>query len=165
MAEITPVVTPTAPEPQGKLAQALPDIGRSLIAIAAIGFAHAVTGIFSPELWLGLGLIAVLVAAGYVLAHCVPIRSLPDLFWISVVAMLAAWPGVPGSIWIRETLGAVSFLPAITPLMAFAALGLSGREVSLFRQAGVKFVVIAVLVFAGTFLGSAIIAHLVLQLA
>ncbi|MEO0462947.1 MAG: hypothetical protein AAF127_07435 [Pseudomonadota bacterium] len=150
------------PPEKSDLALALTDIGRSLIAIAAIGFAHLVSGVFSLDLWFGLALIAAIVAVGYLVAHFVPVRSLPDLFWISLVTMVAAWPGVPGSGWVRETIDAVNFLPTITPLMAFAALGLSRREVSLFKEAGLKFIVIALLVFAGTFLGSAIIANFVL---
>jgi hypothetical protein len=160
-----PILSEAASQPEpGRLGRAMTDIGRSLIAMAAVGFAHGVSGVFSPDVWLGLALVAVIVGVGYLVAHLIPFRSLPDLFWISLVAMVVTWPGVPGSAWLRATIDGVSFLPTITPLMAFAALGLSGREVALFRQAGVQFIVIAVLVFAGTFLGSAIIADLVLRL-
>lgn len=152
------------PQPQPGYAIVLANISRSFIAIAAIGFAHMVSGLFSADLLFGLALIAVIVAVGYVVAQAIPIRSLPDLFWISLVTMLAAWPGVPGSDWVRQTIDAVSFLPTITPLMAFAALGLTRREVDLFKKAGIKFVVIALLVFAGTYLGSAVIADMVLSL-
>lgn len=138
------------------------DTWLSLLAILAVAFSHLITGVYGQGLWLGLAVIFAIVIAGYALAHLVPVRQLPDLFWVSVVAMAATWPGVPGSAWVREAIGGVNFLQTITPLMAFAALGLGQKEVSLFRQTGVQFILISLLVFIGTFLGSAVIAHITL---
>ena len=156
--------TTAPPPPETALARTIRDTGLTAIAILAIAFSHLVTGLADADLWPGLAVVFAIVVVGYGLAHAIPIRQLPDLFWVSIVAMAATWPGVPGSAWVRETIGGVDFLATITPLMAFAALGLGQKEVSLFRKAGLQFVAIALLVFFGTFLGSAMIAHLVLQL-
>ncbi|MEL7041517.1 MAG: hypothetical protein AAGL90_08325 [Pseudomonadota bacterium] len=138
------------------------DIWLSIIAVAAVAFSHLVTGIYGPGLWIGLAVIYVIVICGYALARFIPVKSLPDLFWISLVAMVVTWPGVPGSSMVRDAIDGLSFLPTITPLMAFAALGLGTKEVDLFKRAGVHFAIISLLVFCGTFLGSAIIANMVL---
>ncbi|MEO0881361.1 MAG: hypothetical protein AAFY34_01395 [Pseudomonadota bacterium] len=138
------------------------DIWLSVLAVAAVAFSHVVTGLYDRQVWIGLGTVYVIVVLGYGLARYVPIKSLPDLFWISAVAMLATWPGVPGSSYVRGAIDGVSFLPTITPLMAFAALGLGSNEVEMFKRAGLSFVLISLLVFCGTFLGSALVAHLVL---
>lgn len=164
----------------------LSDLWLSVLATLAIGFAHFVTPtdptsgwhgivvrwsdswamptIYQSLVWEGLAVIYVIVAIGYVLARMITIRILPDLFWVSIVAMLVTWPGVPGSAQVREAISGVSLLPALTPLMAFAALGLGAREVQLFKKAGLNFVLISFLVFFGTFMGSAIIAHIALSL-
>lgn len=137
------------------------DTWLSFLAILAIAFSHVVTGIYGPELWLGLVVVYAIVISGYVLAHLITIKNFPDLFWVSLVAMVVAWPGVPGSAWVRGAIDGVNFLPTITPLMAFAALGLGAREVQLFRSTGIQFIIISLLVFVGTFMGSALIAQLV----
>lgn len=138
------------------------DFWLSIVAVAAVAFSHVVTGIFGPDLWMGLAVVYVIVICGYAMARFIPVKSLPDLFWISLVAMVVTWPGVPGSPAVRDAIDGLSFLPTITPLMAFAALGLGTKEVDLFKRAGVHFAVISLLVFCGTFLGSAIIANAVL---
>lgn len=150
--------------PAGALRGIARDAWLSLTAILAVGFSHIVIGVYGPELWLGLAVVYAIVVLGYGLAHLVPIRSLPDLFWVSMVAIVAAWPGVPGSAWVRGAIDGVDFLSTITPLMAFAALGLGDKEVGLFRRTGIQFVIVSLLVFFGTFLGSALVAQLVLTL-
>lgn len=154
----------TSTEPLSILQRVRRDTWLSFLAIAAIAFSHLVTGIYGPDLWLGLAIVYAIVAVGYALAHSIPIRNFPDLFWVSLVAMVVAWPGVPGSDWVRGTIDGVNFLPTITPLMAFAALGLGEKEVRLFRNTGIQFVLISLLVFVGTFMGSALVAQLVLSL-
>lgn len=157
----SPVSTPPSLSMVDRIAR---DTWLSLLAILAVAFSHVVTGIYAPELWLGLAVVFAIVVAGYVLAHAIPIRRFPDLFWVSMVAMVVSWPGVPGSGWVRDAIDGVNFLPTITPLMAFAALGLGQKEVTLFRRTGIQFILISLLVFIGTFLGSALIAQATLAI-
>ncbi|MEO0569877.1 MAG: DUF3100 domain-containing protein [Pseudomonadota bacterium] len=149
--------------PSSRVEQFIRDIRLSLIAICAAAFAHLVVGLGSIELVYGLATIFVMTVIGYGLARLFPLKILPDLFWISMVAMIACWPGVPGSETIRDLIDPVSFMAAITALMAFAAIGISGREVSLFKRFGLQFVVVAFFVFFGTFMGSAVIAEAVIR--
>ncbi|MEM6627808.1 MAG: hypothetical protein AAF719_14020 [Pseudomonadota bacterium] len=157
----SPVYTPP---PLSALNRVARDAWLSFLAILAVAFSHIVTGIYGLELLLGLAVVYAIVVAGYALAHAIPIRRFPDLFWVSMVAMVVNWPGVPGADWVRGAIDGVNFLPTITPLMAFAALGLGHKEVQLFRRTGFQFVLISLLVFGGTFLGSALIAQLTLIL-
>jgi uncharacterized transporter YbjL len=46
--------------------------------------------------------------------------------------------------------------------MAYAGLALTHREFSMFKQTGWKLVIVALLVFTGTFIGSAVVAHVML---
>lgn len=161
MSDTTETLQVETPTPWQQLKS---DFWLSVIALAGVAFSHLVTGIYGVDLWIGLAVVYVIVVSGYAMARFIPIKSLPDLFWISLVAMVVTWPGVPGSSAMRSTIDGLSFLPTITPLMAFAALGLGAKEVDLFKRAGVHFALISLLVFCGTFLGSAIIANLVLGL-
>ncbi|MEM6640545.1 MAG: hypothetical protein AAF610_11685 [Pseudomonadota bacterium] len=111
----------------------------------------------------GLAVLLLVVLAGYALAFAVPSR-LPDIFWVSAAATLAGMPFIPESDAFIAALSELSFVAMITPVLAFVALGLTGREVALFRRTGLQVIVISVLVFAGTFIGSAVVAHWVLRL-
>lgn len=87
---------------------------------------------------------------------------LPGVAWVSLVSILLTLPWLPGSAWLVDQLSAINFLAIVTPVLAYAGLALSKRELGMFRQAGWKLVLIALLVFTGTFVASAVIADLML---
>ena len=138
------------------------NIKLALLAFAAIVFTHIVRDEFEWRLLVGGLAIFTIVIVGQAIASLLAIKILPSLFWVAVIAIVATWPGVPGSQFLRGVIVSVGFLPVITPLMAFAALGLAEQDIELFRSTGLRFVVIALFVFVGTYLGSALIAQVVL---
>ncbi|MCL5426529.1 MAG: hypothetical protein M1154_13060, partial [Gammaproteobacteria bacterium] len=71
-------------------------------------------------------------------------------------------PFFPGNGWIIARLAEVDFLAVVTPVLAYAGLALTGREFAMFKQTGWKLVIVALLVFTGTFIGSAVVAHIML---
>ncbi|EPC00771.1 hypothetical protein L861_13350 [Litchfieldella anticariensis FP35 = DSM 16096] len=87
---------------------------------------------------------------------------LPSVAWVSLVSILMTLPFFPGNGWIVEQLTHVNFLAVVTPVLAYAGLALTGREFTMFRQTGWKLVIVSLLVFTGTFVGSAVVAHLML---
>lgn len=109
------------------------------------------------------GLIALflIVMLGYLAAILIPSR-LPDIFWISIVATLVGIPGLPWSEMFIGSISKLSFVAMITPVLSFVALSLTAREVALFRKTGLQITFISILVFSGTFVGSALVAHGVL---
>ncbi|MEM9014313.1 MAG: hypothetical protein AAGB02_04315 [Pseudomonadota bacterium] len=109
----------------------------------------------------GLGLIFCVVLLGLMISRFEP-SDLPDLFWVSILATVAGFPGVPGSAWFIAQISELSFVAPITPVLAFAALGLRRDDVATFRNNGLKIAIIAVFVFLGTFVGSALIAQAVI---
>lgn len=113
------------------------------------------------QLWPGHVLLFVIVMAGFVVAKLVP-SKLPDLFWVSLAATLAGMPFTPGSAWFLQHLSQLSLVPTITPVLALAALGLQADDVTRFKQIGLQVIAVSLLVFAGTFFGSALVAQAVL---
>jgi hypothetical protein len=89
---------------------------------------------------------------------------LPSIAWISLVAILATLPWTPGSGWLVGHLGNVDFLALATPVLAYAGLAITRDEVATFSRSGWKLLIVAVFVFIGTYVGSALIAQLVLGL-
>ena len=88
--------------------------------------------------------------------------GVPNVAWISVVAILAALPFLPWSEAFIAATDKLNMLALLTPALTYSGLAISRTEVSIFKKSGVQIAVIAVLVFTGTFVGSAAIANVLL---
>ncbi len=140
------------------------DALRLSAALIAVAFAHLiVVKTTLPALAAGLAAIFAIAIIGYAFARLAPV-GLPDLFWVSLVAIAATAPGVPGASVLTGALDELDLASTMVPVMAFAALGLRKDETELFRRTGPAFVVISLLVFTGVFIGCALIAHIILAL-
>lgn len=106
----------------------------------------------------GMIILYVMSMIGLVVTRLMPFY-LPGVAWVSLVSILATLPWFPGNEWMVAKLASVNFLAIVTPVLAYAGLALSNREFTMFRKTGWKLVIISLLVFTGTFLGSAIIAQ------
>ncbi|MGO3004477.1 MAG: hypothetical protein ACTIIR_06775 [Halomonas sp.] len=109
----------------------------------------------------GMLILYVMVIIGLVMGRLCPFY-LPSVAWVSLISIIATLPVFPVSEWIIAQLAAVNFLAVVTPVLAYAGLALTGREFAMFKQAGWKLVIVSLLVFTGTFIGSAVVAHIML---
>jgi Ca2+/H+ antiporter len=57
----------------------------------------------------------------------------------------------------------VNFMSLTTPILAYAGISI-GKDLDMFKKAGWRLVIVACVVFTGTFLGSAVIAQALLKL-
>ncbi len=88
--------------------------------------------------------------------------GVPAVAWISTVAIIISLPQFPFSAQVAEYTGKVGFLPLLTPVLAYAGLAISKMEIKLFKAAGFKIAIVALLAFTGTYVGSVIIAQVML---
>ncbi|WP_110710074.1 DUF3100 domain-containing protein [Salinicola sp. CR57] len=109
----------------------------------------------------GMIILYVMTVVGLAITRAAPFY-LPAVAWVSLVSIVMTLPFFPGSGWIVEQLAAVNFLAIVTPVLAYAGLALSRREFSMFRQTGWKLIIISLLVFTGTYIGSAVVAQVLL---
>ncbi|MDN3522041.1 DUF3100 domain-containing protein [Halomonas ramblicola] len=141
------------------------NLGKTAIVMAAAcavaWVANTINGAGLIEALPGMLILYVMTMIGLVVTRYAPFY-LPGVAWVSLVSILLTLPWVPGNAWLVDQLSAVSFLAIVTPVLAYAGLALSTRELAMFRQAGWKLVLIALLVFTGTFVASAMIADLLL---
>lgn len=110
----------------------------------------------------GLFILVLLSVLGYGLSKIIPF-DIPSIAYISALAIVSSLPGVPGSDLVVRYVGKVQFLALCTPILAYAGISI-GKDLNAFKQQGAKLVVVALLTFIGTFVGSAIIAQIVLSL-
>lgn len=111
---------------------------------------------------IGMVILYLCCVGGLLFRHFIPIGSVPAVAWTSIIAIIISLPAFPGSEFILQETGKLGVLQLITPVLAYAGFAISHMEVELFKRAGVKIAVIALLTFTGTFLGSAFIANILL---
>lgn len=109
----------------------------------------------------GMVIIFTMVVVSLAIAKLMPFY-LPSVAWLSLVSVLLTIPASPLSEWILGHINQISFLSLVSPVLAYAGIAISKQEVITFKTAGAKIVFIAILVFTGTFIGSAIVANFLL---
>ena len=90
-------------------------------------------------------------------------KNLPDIAYISLVAIIVTIPGFPGAEFAFASMNKIGLLPLCTPILAYAGISL-GKDIDTFKSQGVAIVCVALLTFVGTYVGSAVIAEVVLRL-
>ena len=111
----------------------------------------------------GMAILFLASATGLVMARILPLK-LPAVAWVSLLAILATIPGVPGSAEVVEAVGKLNFLALATPGLAYGGLALTATEFQIARRSGWKIVVVAVCVMFGTYIGSVLVADITLRL-
>jgi len=106
----------------------------------------------------GLLFLIFLAIAGVVLAKYLPGR-IPAVAYIVTLGCILTYPTMPGSDVINEAVKKVGFLQLCTPILGIAI----GKDLDAFAKSGWRIVVVACVVFTGTYIGSAIIAQTILK--
>src|SRR5690625_4820389 len=99
--------------------------------------------------------------AGFILRELIPV-NFPSIAYISIIGVIVSMPWMPGAEKVAEWTGEVELLPLATPILAYAGIAI-GRSWTDFVKLGWKTIVVACLVMLGTFIGSAIIAEIILR--
>lgn len=101
-------------------------------------------------------------ALGVLIAHIIPWKGLPAVAYIVTLGCMVTIPGFPGAEQLTTWASKVSFIGLCTPILAYAGLAV-GKDVGALKSQGWRIVLVGLFVFVGTFIGSAVIAELVLR--
>ncbi|NLY44405.1 MAG: hypothetical protein GX053_00185 [Tissierella sp.] len=104
----------------------------------------------------GLLILSAISLVGYVLSYVVPLKKITSVLWISFIAIFVASPISPVAEQVIFHVGNVSLMALCTPILAYAGV-LVGKDWGAFKELGIKAVIIAVVVMAGTFLVSSML--------
>jgi hypothetical protein len=110
----------------------------------------------------GLAALYAVCAVGLLVTKYFPFY-LPSVAWISLVAILLTLPFTPWFNWFTGLVEGIDFLALAVPPLAYAGLAISKLELDVMRRSGWKILIVAVLVFTGTYIGSAAIAEFALR--
>ncbi len=119
-------------------------------------------GYHSPIIdgFIGMIIISVITIAGMSLERIVP-WNIQSIIFISLIGIIVAIPGVPTSSFISHYVSQVNLATICTAFLAYVGIAI-GNDWGEFKKIGLKGVIIALFVITGTYLGSAIIAHITL---
>jgi hypothetical protein len=110
----------------------------------------------------GMAVLIVICLAGLILQHVLPV-NIPSVAYIGIIGILVSMPVMPGSEYIVKWTENINILALATPILAYASIAI-GRSWTDFVKLGWRSVVVAMFVMVGTFLGSALIAEVVLRM-
>jgi hypothetical protein len=114
----------------------------------------------------GLALMFVIICVGCLLQDLIEKSGkfhLPTILYISMISIILSLPACPISGFMVSSFNKIGLLPICTPILAYAGISI-GKDLNDFAKQGVAIVVVALCTFAGTFLGSAIIAQIMLKI-
>lgn len=109
----------------------------------------------------GMLILVVICLAGLIIQKALPYK-IPSVAYIAIIGIILSMPWMPGSSIVVEWTSEVQLLALTTPILAYAGIAI-GRSWTDFVKLGWRTIVVAVFVLLGTFLGSAIIAEVVLR--
>ena len=82
--------------------------------------------------------------------------------YVVTLGCVLTYPGFPGSAFISAQVAKVNFLALCTPILAYAGIAI-GKDLDSFAKQGWRIIIVASVVFVGTYIASAIIAQMILN--
>lgn len=110
----------------------------------------------------GILILVLISVAGIALSKVIPIK-IPSVAYIVTLSTILTVPGVPGSGIISEYVSKVNFLALTTPILAYAGI-YTGKNLDALKKTGWRIVLLSIFVIFGTYLGSAVIADIILRM-
>lgn len=92
------------------------------------------------------------------------ISKIPAVIWITILGIILAMPynTITGPV-VAEQVGKLGLLSTSAPILAYAGVSI-GKDWIEFKKIGLKGVLVALLVIVGTYVGSALVAQIILSI-
>ena len=105
----------------------------------------------------------VITLAGLLLERYLPF-NISSIIYISLIGIAVSLPMMPTSPFVVKYVGQVELLSIVTVFLAYVGIGI-GKNWEQFKAMGWRGMIVTVCIITGTYLGSALIAHIVLVLS
>ena len=110
----------------------------------------------------GILILIVIAFIGVLLSKIIPIK-IPSVAYIVTLSTILTIPGMPMAELISNYTAKVNFLAFCTPILAYAGI-YTGKNLDTLKKTGWKIFILSLFVMLGTYLGSAIIAQVILKM-
>ena len=111
----------------------------------------------------GIILVIIVAMLALIIKDLLPNLKFPAFAWATMIGLILSMPFMPTANFFLEYTNKVSFLGTTTPILAFAGISV-GNKIPQLKKLSWKILLIAIIVFASTYFGSAIIAQIVLKI-
>ncbi len=109
----------------------------------------------------GLLILIAIALVGIAMGKYLP-GGIPGVAYVVTLGCILTYPGVPGADFINACMKKVGILPLCTPILAYAGVSI-GKDLDAFAHSGWRIVVLSCVIFVGAYLGSAVIAQIILK--
>ena len=99
---------------------------------------------------------------GVICAKVIPVK-IPAVAYVVTIGCIVTIPGFPGATIFNAWAQKVNFLALTTPILAYAGISI-GKDLGMLKKTGWRILIVSCIVFIGTYIGSTIIAQLILKL-
>ena len=110
--------------------------------------------------FIGMLIISLITIVGMSLERLIP-KNIQSIIYISLIGIILAIPSIPTSNFVVHYVSQVNLATICTAFLAYVGIAI-GNDWGEFKKIGWKGIIITIIVISGTYLGSAIIAHLTL---
>lgn len=111
----------------------------------------------------GMLILFAIALVGTLLTYIIPIKNCPAIIWISIIGVLIACPISPVAAQVNMYVEKINMLALATCILGFAGVSMSKNWVD-FKKIGWRGVLVACVVMFGTFIGSTLVAQVILSL-
>ena len=141
----------------------LTEILQVLLITSAMSLVANVVGTNNPLAQAIPGMLILIVIAfiGMWLGRVLP-GHIPGAAYIVTLGCIVTYPGFPGSDIINYYVKNVGFLQLCTPILAYAGIAIC-KDLDVFAKSSWRIVLVSIVVFVGTYIGSAVIAQVILK--
>ena len=120
-----------------------------------VGYKHPIT-----DSLIGMFILSLLTLAGVWMERYLPF-NISSIIYISVMGIILAFPGMPTYEFVSYYVSKIELLSIVTVFLAYVGIGM-GKSWNEFKALGLRAIIVTILVIASTYLGAAVVAHIVL---
>ena len=131
-------------------------VGIQSLAVNVIGTKYGIV-----EAIPGLIILILIALAGIWLGKVMP-GGIPGVAYVVTLGCILTIPGFPGSEFISEAVKKIGFVQLCVPLLAYAGIAIC-KDLDVFAKSGWRISVVSCFVVIGTYIGSAVIAQVILK--
>lgn len=139
--------------------------GALLFAFSVIVTVGNYIGYHTPliDTFIGMMIISIVTITGMALERVSPVH-IQSIIFISIIGLLIAIPGMPTADFVAHYVSNVELTTICTAFLAYVGISI-GKDWEEFKKIGWRGILITLIVITGTYLGSAIIANVILFLS
>jgi hypothetical protein len=112
---------------------------------------------------IGMLILSIITLAGLLLEKYLPF-NISSLIYISIIGIVVSLPCSPTSVFVVKYVGQVELLAIVPVFLAYVGIGV-GKNWEQFKDMGWKGILVTICLITGAYLGSMLIAHIVLVLS